>query len=148
MMRQMFSKGEGTLLLWSHAVVIAAVSGFALLELGLGLPWNRCHLERSICWSKFFIYLIAFIVPSKTCKLPRVHICPLIPLEMLAFELSPSSLARRTRRPWFPKRMSNLDSSDHRTLLHVKKVKFFNEPWPTGHGDASGPCSPFCMIEL
>ncbi len=60
----------GTLLLRSHAVVIAAVCGFALLGLGLGLPWNRRHLEGSICCSKTFIYLSAFIVPSKTCKLP------------------------------------------------------------------------------
>ncbi len=28
------------------------------------------HLEGSICCSKTFIYLSAFIVPSKTCKLP------------------------------------------------------------------------------
>ncbi len=35
-----------------------------------GLPWNRRHLEESICCSKTFIYLSAFIVPSKTCKLP------------------------------------------------------------------------------
>ncbi len=45
---------------------------------------------------------------------------------------SPSSLARRTRRPCFPTRMSNLDSSDHRTLFHF---------WPTGQKGASGPCS-------
>ncbi len=34
-----------------------------------GLPWNRQHLEGSICYSKSFIYLSAFIVASKTCKL-------------------------------------------------------------------------------
>ncbi len=38
----------------------------------------------------------------------------------------------------FPTRMSNLDSSDHRTLL---KQSILNEPWPTGHDGASGPCS-------
>ncbi len=60
-----------TLLLWSHAVVIAAVCGFALSCWNTqGLPWNRRHLEGSICCSKTFIYLSAFIVPSKTCKLP------------------------------------------------------------------------------
>ncbi len=75
MMHQMFSIGERsglqasqfstrTLLLRSHAVVLAAVCGFALS------CWNRHHLEGSICCSKSFIYLSAFIVPSKTCKLP------------------------------------------------------------------------------
>ncbi len=53
-----------TLLLRSHAVVIAAVCGFALS------CWNTRHLEGSICCSKTFIYLSAFIVLSKTCKLP------------------------------------------------------------------------------
>ncbi len=53
-----------TLLLRSHAVEIAAVCGFALS------CWNTRHLEGSICCSKTFIYLSAFIVPSKTCKLP------------------------------------------------------------------------------
>ncbi len=53
-----------TLLLRSHAVVIAAVCSFALSS------WNTCHLEGSICCSKTFIYLSAFIVTSKTCKLP------------------------------------------------------------------------------
>ncbi len=38
---------------------------------------------------------------------------------------SPSSLARRTRRPWFS------------TL----KQSILNEPWLTGHDGASGPCS-------
>ncbi len=35
-----------------------------------------------------------------------------------------SSLARRTRCMWFPTRMSNLDSSDHRTLFHFEIVHF------------------------
>ncbi len=52
----------------------------------------------------------------------------------------PSSLARRTRHPWFPTRMSNLDSSDHRTLSTLKQ-SILNEPWDTGHNGASGQCS-------
>ncbi len=85
MMHQMFSIGERsglqagqfstrTLLLRSHAVVIAAVCGFALSCWNTqGLPWNRHHLEGSICCSKTFIYLSAFIVPSKICKLPILY---------------------------------------------------------------------------
>ncbi len=152
-MHQMFSIGKRsglqagqfstrTLLLRSHAV-IAAVCGFELS------CWNRCHLEGSICCSKTFIYLSAFIVPSKTCKLP-------IPYALMHPHTirdagfwterwwhtgrSPSYLARRTQRLWFPTRMLNLDSSDHRTLFHFETVHF-NEPWPTGHNDASGSCS-------
>ncbi len=37
---------------------------------------------------------------------------------------SPSSLARRTQHLWFQTRMSNLDSSDHRTLFHFETVHF------------------------
>ncbi len=112
-----------TLLLRSHAVVIAVVCGFALS------CWNTRHLEGSICCSKIFIYLSAFIVSSKTCKLP-------IPYALMHPHTirdagfwterwwhagrSPSSLARKTRRPWFPTRMSTLDSSDHRTLFHFE----------------------------
>ncbi len=60
-----------TLLLRSHVVVIAAICGFALSCWNTqGLPWNRHRLEGSICCSKTFIYLSAFMVPSKTCKLP------------------------------------------------------------------------------
>ncbi len=72
-----------TLLLWIHDVVIAAVCGFVLF------CWNTRRLEGSICCSKTFIYLSAFIVPSKTCKLPIPYaLMPPIPLEMLAFELN------------------------------------------------------------
>ncbi len=134
MKHQMFSVGERsglqagqfstwTLLLRSHAVVIAAVCGFALS------CWNTRHLEGSICCSKTFIYLSAFIMPSKTWNLPIPYalIHP-IPSEMLAFELnagrSPFSLARRTWYPWFTTRMSNWDSSDHRKLFHFKTVHF------------------------
>ncbi len=46
-----------TLLLRSHAVVIAAVCCFTLSCWNTqGLPWNSCHLEGSICCSKTFIY--------------------------------------------------------------------------------------------
>ncbi len=137
---QLFSIGERsglqagqlstrTLLLRSHAVVIAAQ----------GLPWNRRCLEGSICCSKTFIYLSAFIVPSKTCKLP-------IPYALMHPHTirdagfwterwwhagrSPSSLARRTQHPWFPTIMSNLDSSDHRTLFHFETVHF---KWALAH---------------
>ncbi len=131
MMHQMFSIGERsglqagqvstrTLLQRSHAVVIAAVCGFALSCWNTqGLPWNRRHLEGSICCSKTFIYLSAVIVPSKTCKLP-------IPYTIW----SPSSLAWRTPRLWFPTRMSNLHSSDHRTLLHFETIHF---NWALAH---------------
>ncbi len=37
------------------------------------LPWNRRCLEGSICCSKTIINLSAFIVPSKTCKLPMPY---------------------------------------------------------------------------
>ena len=68
MMHQMFSIGERSglpadqfsslTLLWrSHAVVIAAVCGFALSCWNTqGLPWNRRCLEGSRCWSKTFLY--------------------------------------------------------------------------------------------
>ncbi len=53
-----------TLLLRSHAVVIYAVCGFVLS------CWNTRQLEGSICCSKNFKYLSAFIVPSKICRMP------------------------------------------------------------------------------
>ncbi len=129
-----------TLLLRSHAVVIAAVCVFALSCWNTqGLPWNRCRLEGSICCSKTFIYLSVFIVPSKTCKLP-------IPYALMHPHTirdtgfwterwwhsarSPSSLTRSTRRPWFTTRMSNFDSSDHRTLFNFETVHF---KWAFAH---------------
>ncbi len=83
------------------------------------------RLEGSICCSNTFIYLSAFIVPSKTCKLPIPYAimhpiyqrCWLLNWSLITRWKSPSSLARRTRHPWFPIIMSNLDSSDHGTLL-------------------------------
>ncbi len=66
-----------------------------------------------------------------------MHLCTPIPSEMLAFELnaddagrSAYSLARRTQRLWFPTRMSNLDSSDNRTLFHFETVHF---KWALAH---------------
>ncbi len=82
MMSQMFSIVERselqadqfstrTLLTQSRALVIAAVCGFALFCWNTqGHPWNRRRLEGSICCSKTFIYLSAFIVPFKTYKMP------------------------------------------------------------------------------
>ncbi len=150
-MRQMFSLGERfglqagqfstwTLLLQRHAVVKAAVCGFAMFCWNTqGLPWNRRCLKGSICCSKIFIYLSAFSVPSKTCKLP-------IPYALMHPHTirdvgfwtecwwnagrSPSSLACRTRRLWFPTRMSNLDSSDHRTHFQFATVYF---KWALAH---------------
>ncbi len=64
-----------TLLLRSHAVLIAVVCGFALSCWNTqGLPWNKRLLEGSICCSKTFIYLSAFIVLTKTCKLPIMYV--------------------------------------------------------------------------
>ncbi len=159
MMHQMFSIGErselqagqfSTRTLWlrSNAVVIAALYGFVLSCLNKqGLPWNRRRC------SKTFIYLSAFIVPSKTCKLP-------IPYALIhphtirdagfwtecwwhAWRF-PSPLSRRTRRPWFPTWISNLDSDHFSTL----KQSILNESWPTGHYGASGPCSHMASFTL
>ncbi len=68
-----------TLLLRSHAVVIAAVCDFALS------CWNTRHLEGSICCSKTFIYLPALLGPSKTRKLPIPYA---LISEKLAFEMN------------------------------------------------------------
>ncbi len=111
MMRQMFSIGERsglqagqfstqTLLLRSHAVVIAAACGFALSCWNTqGLPWNRRRLEGSICCSKIVAYVALYIPLSihsafqnmQACPY-RMHICILIPSEMLAFELNADNM--------------------------------------------------------
>ncbi len=136
MMRQMFSIGERsglqagqfstpTLLLRSHAVVLAAVCGFALS------CWNTRRLGGSICCSKTFIYLSAFIVPSNTCKLP-------IPYALMHPHTirdagfwterwwhagrSPSSVARRTRRPWFTFTFMHLADAFIQSDLHCIQV--------------------------
>ncbi len=132
MMRQMFSIGDRsglqagqfstrTLLLRSHAVVIAAVCGFALSCWNTqGLPWNRRCLEGSICCSKTFIYLSAFIVPSNTCKLPILYaLMHPIPSEMLAFEFNADNTLEGPPH-----------SSDHRILFHFETVYF---KWALAH---------------
>ncbi len=125
--------GTRTLLLWSHAVVIAVVCGFALS------CWNTRHLEGSICCSKTFIYVSAFIVPSKTCKLPipygLVHPHTIRDSGFWTERWwqagrSSCSLERRIWHPWFPTRMSHLDSSDHRTFFHFETVHF---KWALAH---------------
>ncbi len=135
-----------TLLLRSHTVVIAAVCGFALS------CWNTHHLEGSICCSKTFTYLSAFIVPSKTCKLP-------IPYALMhphnirdagfwteRWWHAHSSLAWGTQRPWFPRRMSNLDLTDHRTLFHFEIS--LGPQDTTVLLDHVHKWLPFCMIAL
>ncbi len=68
-----------TLLLRSHAVVIAAVCGFYIVLLKYTSSGGWC-----ICCSKTFIYLSAFWVPSKSCKLPILYtLMHHIPSEML-----------------------------------------------------------------
>ncbi len=150
-MCQMFSIGERsglqagqfitwTLLLRSHAVVIATVCDFALSSWNTqGLPWNRRHLEGSVCCSKTFIYLSAFIVPSKTCKLLILYaLMHPHTIRDAGFWTerwqhagkSRSSLARRTRRPWFSTRMLHLDSWDHRELSHFETIHF---KWAVAH---------------
>ncbi len=55
-----------------------------------------------------------------------------------------------TRHPWFPTRMSNLDSSDHSTLFTLK-LSILNESWPTDMTallDHVHIWLPFCMTEL
>ncbi len=143
MICQMFSIGERsglqagqfstqTLLLRSHVVVIATVFGFAL-KYWWNTCWNTHCLEGGICSSKTFIYLSSFIVPSK-CKLP-------IPYALIHPHTirdagfwtecwwhtgrSPSFLVQRTRRLWFPTSISNLDSSDHRTLFQFETNHFW-----------------------
>ncbi len=143
MMRQMFSIGERsglqagqfstwTLLLRSHAVVIAAVCGFALS------CWNARHLERSLWCSKTFIYLS---VHSAFQNMQAAHtVCTYAPpyhqrcwllnwMLMTRWKVS-LLFSPGTQRLWFPTRMSNLDSSDHRTLFHFVTVHF---KWVLAH---------------
>ncbi len=51
-------------------------------------------------------------------------------------------------RPWYPTRMSNLDSSDRRTLFHFETVHF---KWALSHRTQLRFWTiwlPFCIIEL
>ncbi len=101
MMHQMFSIGERsglqagqfstqTLLLRSHAVVIAAVCGLHCpAKIHKAFPEIDVIWRGGICCSKTFIYLSAFTVPSNHASCPhRMHLCTPIPSEMLAFELN------------------------------------------------------------
>ncbi len=155
MMHQMFSIGERsglqagqfsnrTLLLRSHAVVIAAACGFALSCWNTqGLPWNRCHLEGSFCCSK--PHYIPFNSHSTFLNMHfRMHLCTPIS-SWLSFELnadntSPSSLAgghgirdfQQECQIW-----ARLTIENFSTL----KQLILNEPWPIGHdGRHSGLC--------
>ncbi len=128
-----------TLLLRSHAVVIAEVCGFALSCWNTQvIPWNRRHLEGSICCSKTFIYLSAFIVPSKTCKLP-IPYALMHPIHQRCWILNWTLMTRwkvsllfspEDTASMISTRMSNLDLSDHRTLFHFETVHF---KWALAH---------------
>ncbi len=133
-----------TLLLWSHAVVIAAVCGFTLS------CWNTRHLEGSICCSKTFIYLLAFIVPSKTCKLYapyRINVCNPIPSEML--DLNWALMTHWKVSLFFsPEDTASVICQEcqiwtHLTIEHFSTLKqsILNESWLTGHNGTSGPGS-------
>ncbi len=95
--------------------------------------WFCIVLLKCVIWRgayvalKPLIYLSAFIVPSKTCNFfqaaipyapPSHQRCWLLNwLLMTRWKVS-LLFSRRTRRPWFPIRMTNLGSSAHRTLSH------------------------------
>ncbi len=121
-----------TLLLRSHAVVIAAVCGFALS------CWKTRPLEGSICCSKTFIYLSAFIVPSKTCKLP-------IPYALMHHHTIRDA-GFWTECWWQPGGHGIHDFQQEcqiwsrLTIDHFSTLKqsILNEPWPTGHDGVSG----------
>ncbi len=90
------------------------------------------RLEGSICCSKTFIY---FSIHSAFQNMQAAHtVCTYAPHTIKDAGCwtergehagrSPSSLAWRTQHPWFRTRMSNLDLSDHRTLLYFEKVHY------------------------
>ncbi len=127
---------------------MAAVCGFALSCWNTqGLPWNRHHQEGSICCSKTFIYLSAFIVPSKTWKLPIPYA---LPYPKRCWLLNWMLITRWKVSLFF-------SQEDMASVISNKNVKFgfgliiehfytlkqsiLNEPWPTGHDSTSGPCS-------
>ncbi len=78
-------------------------------------------------------------MPSKTCKLP-IPYALMHPHTIKDADFwnecwshagrSLSSLAQRTRRLWYPTIISNLDSSDSRTLFHFETVHF---KWALAH---------------
>ncbi len=61
---------------------------------------------------------------------------------------SPSSLARRTQYPWFPSRMSNFDSSYHRTFFHFETVQSLAHRTQQRFWTMFTYGFLFCMIEL
>ncbi len=155
MMHQIFSIGERsglqvgqfstrTLLLWSNAVVIAAVCGFALTCWNRqGLSWNRHHMEGSICCSKTFTYLSAFIVPSKTCKLPILYELmhppyhqrcwlfnwTLIPCWKVSLLFSPED--KQACQIW--------------TCMTIEHLSTLKQSILNGHDGASGPCTHMAL---
>ncbi len=153
MMLQMFSIVERsvlqigqfstrTLLLWSHAVIIAAVCYFTLS------CWNTHHLEGSICCSKTVIYLSAFLVPSKTCKLSIPYaLMHLHTSEMLAFELNADNTLEGLP-PLYPGGHGIRDFQQECQIWTCLAINTFpvNEPSPTEHDGASGPCSHICNV--
>ncbi len=73
MMHQMFSIGERSGLLagqftYSSTTKLCCCNSCSMWF--CTTCWNTHNLEGSICCSKTAIYLSAFLVPSKTCKMP------------------------------------------------------------------------------
>ncbi len=129
---------------------MAAVCGFALSCWNTqGLPWNRRHLEGSICCSKTFY--IPFSIHSAFQNMQAAQtVCTYAPpYHQRCWLLNWTLITRWTVSLFFSpedtasvisnKNQSNLDSSDHIALFHKQSI--LNEPWPTGHDGASGPCS-------
>ncbi len=85
-------------------------------------------------------------MPSKTCKLPIPYAppyhqrCWLLNWTLITRWKVSLLLARRTRRHDF---QQECQIWTRLTIEHFSTLKqsILNEPWPTGHDDASGPCS-------
>ncbi len=114
--------------------------------------WNTRNLGGSICCSKTFKYIkvfnsgaLCYSIHSAFQNMQAAHTistyvppyhqrCWLLNWTPIKKKLKKAgrslSLVRRTRRPWFPTRMSNLDSSYHRTLFHFETVHF---KWALAH---------------
>ena len=105
MMLQMFSIDERsglkagqfstqTLLWWSHAIVIAAVCGLALSCWNTqALPWNRSHLQGTICCFKpLYTFQHSRFLPILASCPYCIHLCISILSEMLAFELNADNM--------------------------------------------------------
>ncbi len=106
--------------------------------------------------SKTFIYLSAFIVPSKTCKL-------LIPYALM----HPHTIrdagfwTERLITHWKVSLLFSLEDTaflyfqqecqiwTRLTIEHFSTLKqsILNEPWSTGHDGASGPCSHMASFQ-